>query len=193
MLNVPATFHQSIGIHYFNVKKSGFLLDVRLDAGHDKYRAIIDYPFKEYGFKEPASKDDYRMQKTISYVSLGGLLGYRFKNIGRFIPEIYYSQIIALPLDYSRFTENVYAETLAGKSSIALSRDGSFGKRSNDNVLRFSNIFFVGVTCKDKSVFSRYSAGLQYEHQLFTIGYPQNYLEVFYKDANDFGVVPHYG
>ena len=75
------------------------MLSGGLDVAYEKYVAKIEYPFNDFGFKEPVElHSGYEIKSTIFYVQPNISIGYRHKTKSKYSPEIRLGQYLFLSL-----------------------------------------------------------------------------------------------
>lgn len=186
--NVANTFQQGIGYNLIWVTESGILLSGGLDIAYEKYLAKIQYPFNDFGFKEPNELNSgYEIKSTIYYVQPNISIGYRYKTKSNYSPEIRIGQYLFIPLNSKQFEYTSTEMGVLNSTDVNFIARGFLGNQNSSAVSELVNYINIGVSTPGfwKGL-SKCTIGLQFQKKIFMQNNPLNVIDITYFDYYTF-------
>ena len=183
--DVKNTFTQSICVSLSSKRASGVIFSGGVDVGYERYRALINYPFEQFGYERPAKlSDEYDLKGTIPFTEVGVQIGYRFKKIKNIHPEVLIGQTLHLPMRSLRLNYDLQETAYHGFKQLSLETRGAYGKTSPGFVAALLSNLYLGVSIPSKKKpFDKFGIGVQLQQQLISRDGPLSLLIVRYNDG----------
>jgi hypothetical protein len=183
--NIKNTFTQGLAFSYTRVTKPGILLSAEAALSYEKYKIDLrDYPFEENLYNHPATlTSEYEQKATIPYAQVNVAVGYRFKQVKKFTPEIRIGEAMSFPLNYKYIGAQPYAKSmLSGFNDPVLRVTGFYGKLGLGIVGDLLTNIYVGCAVPHKiKGLGSLSAGFNVQRKT-SLG-PLNQYDLKYENA----------